>query len=57
MAGQPGFFGPADPNVALSAAGNPFARFAAVVDFETFRCRLSVPCTERGAGQEWATSV
>ena len=37
MVGQPGFFHLSDRNAALSAAGGPLARLAAVVDFEVFR--------------------
>ena len=37
MAGQPGFFDLSDRYKALSAAGDPLERLAAVVDFEVFR--------------------
>lgn len=37
MAGQPGFFDVDERYAALSAAGDPLERLAAVVDFETFR--------------------
>ena len=37
MAGQPGFFDLSDRYEALSAAGDPLERLAAVVDFELFR--------------------
>lgn len=37
MAGQPGFFDLSDRYEALSAAGDPLERLAAVVDFEVFR--------------------
>ena len=40
MASQPGFFDLADRYAALSAAGDPLERLAAVVDFETFRTPL-----------------
>lgn len=37
MAGQPSFFDLSDRYEALSAAGDPLERLAAVVDFEAFR--------------------
>lgn len=37
MVGQPGFFDLLDRYEALSAAGDPLERLAAVVDFEVFR--------------------
>jgi IS5 family transposase len=37
MAGQPGFFDLSDRYEALSAAGDPLERLAAVIDFEVFR--------------------
>ncbi len=37
MAGQPGFFDLSDRYEALSAAGDPLERLAAVVDFKVFR--------------------
>jgi IS5 family transposase len=37
MAGQPGFFDLSDRYEALSAAGDPLERLAAVVDFGVFR--------------------
>lgn len=37
MVGQPGFFDLSDRYAALSAAGDPLERLAAVVDFEVFR--------------------
>ena len=37
MASQPGFFDLSDRYDALSAAGDPLERLAAVVDFEVFR--------------------
>jgi hypothetical protein len=37
MAGQPGFFDVDERYAALSAAGDPLERLAAVVDFEIFR--------------------
>ena len=40
MAGQPGFFDLSDRYEALSAAGDPLERLAAVVDFEVFRGAL-----------------
>jgi len=36
MAGQPGFFDGEERLKALSAAGDPLERLAAVVDFEVF---------------------
>tara|TARA_R110002167_G_scaffold59293_5_gene167940 strand:+ start:1792 stop:2385 length:594 start_codon:yes stop_codon:yes gene_type:complete len=41
MAGQPGFFDLSDRYEALSAAGDPLERLAAVVDFEVFRGPLA----------------
>ena len=43
MAGQPGFFDFSDRYEALSAAGDPLERLAAVVDFEVFRGPLVAP--------------
>src|SRR5215475_4502031 len=40
MAGQPGFFDGEERLKALSAAGDPLERLAAVVDFEVFRDEL-----------------
>ena len=40
MAGQPGFFDRDERYAALSAAGDPLERLAAVVDFELFRDEL-----------------
>jgi transposase, IS5 family len=40
MAGQPGFFDQDERLQALSAAGDPLERLAAVVDFEVFRSDL-----------------
>jgi IS5 family transposase len=40
MVGQPGFFDADDRLKALSAAGDPLERLAAVVDFELFRAEL-----------------
>jgi transposase, IS5 family len=40
MAGQPGFFDREERYAALSAAGDPLERLAAVVDFELFRDEL-----------------
>ena len=40
MAGQPGFFDADERLKALSAAGDPLERLAAVVDFELFRAEL-----------------
>lgn len=37
MAGQPGFFDVDERYAAVSAAGDPLERLAAVVDFEIFR--------------------
>jgi transposase, IS5 family len=48
MAGQPGFFDLSDRYEALSAAGDPLERLAAVVDFEVFRGPL-VAALRRGA--------
>lgn len=42
MSGQPGFFDLGDRYAALSAAGDPLERLAAVVDFELFRGPLIV---------------
>jgi len=42
MAGQPGFFDLDERCAALSAAGDPLERLAAVVDFELFRGELDV---------------
>jgi IS5 family transposase len=41
MAGQPGFFDLDQRYAALSAAGDPLERLAAVVDFELFRPELN----------------
>ena len=40
MAGQPGFFDADERLKAVSAAGDPLERLAAVVDFELFRPEL-----------------
>jgi IS5 family transposase len=40
MAGQPGFFDLDERYAALSAAGDPLERLAAVIDFELFRAEL-----------------
>ena len=40
MTGQPGFFDQDERLQALSAAGDPLERLAAVVDFEGFRSDL-----------------
>jgi len=48
MVGQPGFFDLSDRYAALSAAGDPLERLAAVVDFEVFRAPLIV-ALKRGA--------
>jgi IS5 family transposase len=40
MAGQPGFFDGDERLEALSAAGDPLERLAAVIDFEGFRSDL-----------------
>ncbi|MBS3960993.1 MAG: IS5/IS1182 family transposase, partial [Sandarakinorhabdus sp.] len=37
MSGQAGFFDVSDRYAALSAAGDPLERLAAVIDFEVFR--------------------
>jgi IS5 family transposase len=42
MAGQPGWFDLDERYAALSAAGDPLERLAAVVDFELFRAELDV---------------
>jgi len=47
MVGQPGFFDLSDRYEALSAAGDPLERLAAVVDFEVFRGPL-VAALRRG---------
>jgi transposase len=52
MAGQPGFFDVDERYAALSAAGDPLERLAAVVDFEIFRpvldAALAWPDRSRG---------
>jgi hypothetical protein len=48
MSGQPGFFDLSDRYEALSAAGDPLERLAAVVDFEVFRGPLVAVLTDRG---------
>ncbi|HEY3911508.1 MAG TPA: hypothetical protein VGM07_16725 [Stellaceae bacterium] len=40
MTGQPGFFDGDERLRALSAAGDPLERLAAVIDFEVFRSDL-----------------
>ena len=52
MVGQPGFFDLSDRYAALSAAGDPLERLAAVVDFEVFRGPLIMALrrSERGKG-------
>ena len=40
MVGQPGLFDLDERYAALSAAGDPLERLAAVVDFELFRAEL-----------------
>jgi len=52
MVGQPGFFDLSDRYAALSAAGDPLERLAAVVDFEVFRGPLIVALrrSDRGKG-------
>ncbi|RMI14600.1 IS5 family transposase [Pseudoroseomonas wenyumeiae] len=45
MAGQPGFFDVDERYAALSAAGDPLERLAAVVDFEIFRPVLDAALT------------
>ncbi len=52
MSGQPGFFDLSDRYAALSAAGDPLERLAAVVDFEVFRGPLiaALRRSERGKG-------
>lgn len=52
MVGQPGFFDLSDRYAALSAAGDPLERLAAVVDFEVFRGLLIMALrrSDRGKG-------
>ena len=52
MVGQSGFFDLSDRYAALSAAGDPLERLAAVVDFEVFRVPLIVALrrSDRGKG-------
>ena len=52
MAGQPGFFDMDERLKALSAAGDPLERLAAVVDFELFRAELDAAFqrSDRGKG-------
>ena len=52
MAGQPGFFDQDERLQALSAAGDPLERLAAVVDFEVFRSDLigALSRSDRGRG-------
>ena len=52
MVGQPGFFDLSDRYAALSAAGDPLKRLAAVVDFEVFRAALiaALRRSDRGKG-------
>jgi Transposase domain (DUF772) len=52
MAGQPGFFDQDERLQALSAAGDPLERLAAVVDFEMFRSDLiaALSRSERAKG-------
>lgn len=48
MAGQPGFFDLSNRYDALSAAGDPLERLAAVVDFEVFRGPLTAALRRSG---------
>lgn len=48
MAGQPGFFDTQERLQALSAAGDPLERLAAVVDFELFRPELEAALARAG---------
>ncbi len=53
MAGQPGLFDTDERLRALSAAGDPLERLAAVVvDFELFRCEVEAALSrgDRGRG-------
>lgn len=52
MSGQPGLFDLSDRYEALSAAGDPLERLAAVVDIEVFRVPLiaALRCSPRGKG-------
>ena len=52
MAGQPGFFDGDERLKALSAAGDPLERLAAVIDFEVFRGDLerALACSDRSKG-------
>ena len=47
MAGQPGFFDLDERYAALSAAGDPLERLAAVVDFALFRGELDAALTSQ----------
>lgn len=51
MVGQPGFFDLSDRYAALSAAGDPLERLAAVVDFEVFRGPLIAALRRSGRGK------
>jgi hypothetical protein len=51
MAGQPGFFDLSDRYEALSAAGDPLERLAAVVDFEVFRGALAAALRRSARGK------
>ena len=51
MAGQPGFFDLSNRYEALSAAGDPLERLAAVVDFEVFRGPLVAALCRRPRGK------
>ena len=52
MAGQRGFFDVDERLAALSRAGDPLERLAAVVDFEAFRAELegALPRSDRAKG-------
>lgn len=53
MAGEPGFFDLADRYEALSTAGDPLERLAAVVDFEVFRRPLVAAASPQCSRQGW----
>ena len=51
MVGQPGFFDAEERLKALSAAGDPLERLAAVVDFEVFRAELQAALARAETGR------
>ena len=51
MAGRPGFFDLSDQYEALSVAGDPLERLAAVVDFVVFRGLLTAPLRRSAGGK------